>query len=138
MEKPVIHIETLIQATIQKVWGNYNSPDAITKWNQASPEWHCPSAEIDLRVGGRFKNRMEAKDGSFGFDFEGEYIEVIPYKKLAFKLDDDRKVNIKFAAHDNHTHMLVEFEAEDTNPIELQQDGWQAILDSFKDYTENN
>lgn len=138
MAGQIIHIDTIINAPIEKVWKDYNSPEAITKWNQASADWHCPNAEVDLRIGGRFKNRMEAKDGSFGFDFEGEYTDVTPYKSLAYKLDDDRKVNVRFASHNNHTHMFIEFEAENTNPIELQQGGWLAILNSFKNYTEQN
>ena len=138
MEKPVIHIETLINAPLQKVWNDYNSEEAIKKWNQASPDWYCPTASVDLCEGGRFKNRMEAKDGSFGFDFEGEFTEIVPYEKIAYKMDDDRKVKIKFAAHKNHTHMFIEFEAESMNPIEMQQAGWQAILNSFKNYTEKN
>ena len=138
MEKTIIHIETIVHAPVQKVWELYNSEEAITKWNQASPNWFCPSAYVDLRVGGRFKSRMEAKDGSFGFDFEGEFTEVVPYDKISYRLDDDRNVKIKFAPHDNHTHMFIEFEAESMNPVEMQQAGWHAILNSFKNYTENN
>ncbi|MCA5005123.1 SRPBCC domain-containing protein [Sphingobacterium bovistauri] len=138
MEKPIVHIETTINAPLQTVWEQYNNPEAIIEWNQASPDWNCPSSTNDLTIGGRFKNRMEAKDGSFGFDFEGEYLDIIPYQKIVYKIDDGRKVNIKFAAHENHTHMFIEFEAEDTNPIEMQQGGWQAILNSFKSYIENN
>lgn len=138
MEKPVIHIETEIIAPIEKVWESYNSPEAITKWNNASPDWHCPSSTNDLRVGGRFNNRMEAKDGSFGFNFEGEYLEVIPNQRIVYRMDDDRKACIEFIADDNKTRIKIDFEAENMNPIDLQQDGWLAILNSFKYYTENN
>lgn len=138
MEKPIIHIETTINAPLPSVWEQYNNPEAITKWNQASPDWHCPHSSNDLTIGGRFKNRMEAKDGSFGFDFEGEYLDIIPYQKIVYKMDDDRKVFIKFAAHEDHTHMFIDFEAEEINSIELQQEGWQTILNSFKSYAENN
>jgi uncharacterized protein YndB with AHSA1/START domain len=125
MEKTVVHIEAEVNAPIQKVWDDYNSPEAITKWNQASADWYCPSSSVDLHKGGRFKNRMEAKDGSFGFDFEGEYLEVLPLQKIVYRMDDDRKG-------------WIDFEAEDMNPVELQKEGWQAILNSFKNYTENN
>ena len=138
MKKTIIHIETVIQAPLQKVWDFYNDPEAITKWNQASPDWHCPSSSNDLRIGGRFRNRMEGKDGSFGFDFEGEYLDVIPNQKILYKMDDDREVHINFQDQSDKTIVLIDFEAEDINPIEMQKDGWQAILNSFKNYTENN
>ena len=136
MEKAVIQIHTLIAAPIQKVWENYNSPEAIKKWNQASAEWHCPSAEVDLREGGKFRNRMEAKDGSFGFDFEGEYIQIIPYQKIIYKMADDRIVNIDFLETGDRTKITIAFEAEKTNSLDMQKEGWQAILNSFKNYTE--
>ena len=136
MEKQVIHIEAEVNAPLQQVWDIYNSEEAITQWNQPSPDWHCPSSSNDLRVGGRFKNRMEAKDGSFGFDFEGEYTEVIPYQKIGYRIDDGRNVNISFKELNDKTVLDIDFEAEDENPIEMQKGGWQAILDSFKSYTE--
>ena len=138
MKKTIIHIETVIQAPLQKVWDFYNDPEAITKWNQASPDWHCPSSSNDLRIGGRFRNRMEAKDGSFGFDFEGEYLEIIPLQKISYRMDDNRQVSIDFKEIDNETTLKIHFEAEDINPIEMQKDGWQAILNSFKSYVENH
>lgn len=138
MKKTVVHIEAEVNAPIQKVWDDYNSPEAITKWNQASADWYCPSSTVDLRTGGRFKNRMDAKDGSFGFDFEGEYLEVLPLQKIVYRMDDDRKVWIDFIEEGDNTRLKIDFEAEDMNPVELQKEGWQAILNSFKNYTENN
>lgn len=93
---------------------------------------------MDLRTGGRFQNRMEAKNGSFGFDFEGEYLEVLPLQKIVYRMDDDRKVWIDFIEEGDNTRLKIDFEAEDMNPVELQKEGWQAILNSFKNYTENN
>jgi uncharacterized protein YndB with AHSA1/START domain len=138
MEKQLIHIETEINVPVEKVWNHYNAPDSITKWNQASPDWHCPSSSNDLRIGGRFKNRMEAKDGSFGFDFEGEYLEVIPYQNIIYRMDDGRKVWMEFSESESKTTIRIDFEAETTNSIEMQKDGWQAILNSLKSYVEKN
>lgn len=136
MKKQVIHIEALIHAPIKKVWDDYNAPEAITQWNQASSDWHCPSSSNDLRVGGRFKNRMEAKEGSFGFDFEGEYLEVVPYQKIVYRMDDGRHAHITLHDKGDQTLMEIDFEAENANPAELQKEGWQSILNSFKAYTE--
>lgn len=137
MEKQLIHIETEIDASVEKVWNHYNNPDSITKWNQASPNWHCPSSSNDLRIGGRFRNRMEAKDGTFGFDFEGEYLDVIPNQKIVYIMDDDRKVHINFQDQSDKTILFIDFEAENINSVEMQKEGWQAILNSFKSYVEN-
>ncbi|MGN0002829.1 MAG: SRPBCC domain-containing protein [Sphingobacterium composti] len=137
MAKQVIHIETEINAPIKKVWEDYNSPESIKKWNQASPDWHCPSSMNDLRVGGRFKNRMEAKDGSFGFDFAGEYLEVLPFQNIIYRMDDERKVWMEFCEKNDKTTIRIDFEAEEMNPINMQEAGWQAILNSFKNYTES-
>lgn len=133
----MIQIEAAIKAPVQKVWDIYNDPEDIKKWNQASPDWHCPSSENDLRTGGRFKNTMAAKDGSFQFDFEGIYTEVIPLKKISYIMDDQRKANIFFTDNGQETKMLIEFDAEQTNPADMQKAGWQAILNSFKNHVEN-
>lgn len=133
-----IVIDAKISANVSKVWDYYNTPERITQWNQASPDWCCPSAEIDLRVGGKMKSRMEAKDRSFGFDFEATYDEINEGKNIAYTIADGRKVNIIFEDLGDETNVTVDFEAEGENPIEMQRDGWQAILDSFKSYTENN
>lgn len=138
MIKTKITIEALVSADIKKVWDYYTKPDHITKWNFASDNWHCPKAENDLRVGGKFKSRMEAKDGSFGFDFEAIYDEVINHKKIAYTMPDSRQVIINFENFEGKTKVTTTFDAENENSIELQKNGWQAILDNFKKYVEAN
>ncbi|WP_338472978.1 SRPBCC family protein [Niallia sp. XMNu-256] len=132
-----ITVKTTVQASVEKVWTYWTEPTHITKWNTASDEWHTPYAENDLRVGGKFLSRMEAKDGSFGFDFSGIYDEVGLHKVIAYTLGDGRKVKINFKGQQNETEVIVTFDAETENPIEFQQQGWQAILDHFKNYTEH-
>lgn len=136
--KTVITIETIVNAPVEKVWESWTEPEHIKKWNSASEDWHTPKAENDLRVGGAFSSRMEAKDGSFGFDFGGIYDEVIKHKLIAYTLGDDRKVKVTFEGNGSSTKVTEDFDAENTNPIEMQQGGWQAILDNFKKYTETN
>ncbi len=136
MEK--IYINCLIEANIKKTWDAYNDPESIKKWNQASPDWHCPSSENHLRVGGKFKNRMEAKDGSFGFDFEGEYTHLVPYHLLEYKMTDGREVKIVFQEEEQNTIVRIEFDSEELNSLEMQKQGWKAILNSFKGFVENN
>ncbi|MBC7885680.1 MAG: SRPBCC family protein [Saprospiraceae bacterium] len=131
-----ITVKATIHAPIEKVWKSWTTPEHIMQWNTASDEWHTPHAENDLRVGGKFLSRMAAKDGSFSFDFEGVYTKVNDHEAIAYQLGDDRKVEIHFAAAGDDTLVTEIFEAESTNPIELQQTGWQAILDNFKKYTE--
>ena len=131
-----ISIQTTVEADAQKVWDYYTLPEHITKWNFASDDWHCPSAENDLRPGGRYKTRMEAKDGSFGFDFEATYDEVINQKKIVYTLDDGRKVDTDFESLDGKTKVTTVFDAESENSVDMQRDGWQAILNNFKKYTE--
>lgn len=134
--KQTITIKTTVNAPIEKVWKYWTEAEHIKKWNSASEDWHTPYAENDLRVGGKFFSRMEAKDGSFGFDFGGIYDEVKLYKVIAYTLGDGRKVKINFVDREGLTEIAETFEAESTNPIEMQQGGWQAILDNFKKYTE--
>ncbi|MGN8225221.1 SRPBCC family protein [Gracilimonas sp. BCB1] len=131
-----ISIQTTVDADVQKVWNYYSLPEHITNWNFASDDWHCPHAENDLQPGGRYKARMEAKDGSFGFDFEATYDEVIKHKKIVYTLDDGRKVVTDFENQDGKTKVITVFEAESENSIEMQKEGWQAILNNFKKYTE--
>lgn len=131
-----ITVETTVNAPIEKVWEFWTEPKYIIKWNNASPDWHTPVAENDLRAGGKFLSRMEAKDGSFGFDFWGIYDEVKLYEIIAYTLGDERKVEITFVVQGNETKVIEIFEAETENSIELQQAGWQAILNNFKKYTE--
>lgn len=130
-----IIVETIVNAPIEKVWHTYNSPEHIVKWNAASEDWHTISSSVDLRVGGQFSSRMEAKDGSFGFDFAGTYTKVINNNLIEFYLGE-RAVKIEFSKVSTGVKVLVEFESEATHSIEQQQQGWQAILNSFTRYTE--
>jgi uncharacterized protein YndB with AHSA1/START domain len=136
MEFIKITIEASINASLEKVWENWTEPKHITQWNNASDDWHTPHAENDLRVGGKFLSRMEAKDGSFGFDFEGVYSEVIPFEKIKYGLADGRVVETFFTQNGETTTITTHFDAENENPIEMQKGGWQAILNNFKKYTE--
>lgn len=131
-----ITVENQVKSPIKKVWNAYTEPQHIIKWNFASHDWHCPKAENDLRVGGTYSARMEAKDGSFGFDFKAVYTEIIPEKKLAYTLDDGRKVVTHFENEDQTVKVTTIFEAENQNPMDMQKAGWQAILNNFKNYTE--
>jgi uncharacterized protein YndB with AHSA1/START domain len=133
-----VTVETTVLTPVESVWKYWTEPEHITKWNNASDDWHTPFAENDLRVGGKFLSRMEAKDGSFGFDFSGVYEEVRINEGISYTLDDGRKVNITFINQENGTKIIETFESENFNPIELQEKGWQAILDNFKKYTEND
>lgn len=137
-EKTLITIKTTVNAPVEKVWERWIQPDHITKWNFASDDWHSPWAKADLQVGGKFSARMEAKDGSFGFDFGGTYDVLDTNKQIVYTIDDGRKVDIQFVSNGNTTEVIETFEAETTNPVELQQQGWQAILDNFKKYAESN
>ena len=134
--KTVITVENIINAPVEKVWDYWTKPVHITKWNNASDDWHTSHAENDLRVGGHFVSRMEAKDGSMGFDFSGIYDAVRNKEYIEYTIADGRKVKIFFSAQGNSTKVVESFESENTNSIDLQQGGWQAILDNFKKYTE--
>lgn len=136
LEKNVITVETTVNASIDKVWEIWNNPAHITKWCVATDTWHTPHATNDLKVGGRFTTRMEAKDGSFGFDFGGIYNAVIENSLIEYTMDDNRTAKIEFSSEDGKTKIIESFEAEEQNPLEMQQAGWQAILDNFKIYTE--
>lgn len=131
-----ITIETTVNSDIDTVWKTWSEPKHIKKWNNASPDWHTPKSENDLREGGKFSSRMEAKDGSMCFDFGGTYDEVITNKRIAFTIDDGRKVEIDFKETDKGIKITETFEPESQNPKDMQQQGWQAILDSFKNYVE--
>jgi predicted 3-demethylubiquinone-9 3-methyltransferase (glyoxalase superfamily)/uncharacterized protein YndB with AHSA1/START domain len=134
--KPAITVQTTVDAPIAKVWSHWTEPAHIVNWNHASDDWHAPKASNDLRPSGRFVYTMAAKDGSFSFDFSGTYHEVIDHQRIAYTTDDDREVSITFEAIENQTKIIETFEAESVNSLELQQGGWQAILDNFKKYTE--
>jgi len=133
-----ITVEATANAPVAKVWKAWNTPADIMQWNTADPSWHSPSSENDLRVGGKFKNRMEAKDGSFGFDFEGVYDRVEEHKEIAYTMPDGRKATTLFTALDGKTNIATTFDAETENDPEFQQQGWQAILDSFVNYVEGS
>jgi len=135
-EKTKITVQAIINAPVEKVWKYWTTPDDIIKWNNASPDWHTTHAVNDLRLWGKFSSRMEAKDGSMGFDFSGVYKNVILHKQIEYTLDDQREVTISFSSSDGKTKISETFEAEDTNSIELQKFGWQAIMDNFKKYVE--
>lgn len=137
-EKTVITIETIVHSPVQKVWDYWSAPAHIIKWNSASPDWHTPSATNDLRTGGSFTSRMEARDGSFGFDFGGVYDEVREHEYIAYTIGDGRKVEVSFSAENGGTRIVESFDAESMNSVEMQKAGWQAILDNFKTYTEAN
>lgn len=131
-----ITIQTTIQAPIEKVWDGYTKPEHITKWNHASDDWHCPKAENDLRVGGKFISRMEAKDGSFGFDFGGTYEQVEIHQLIEYVMDDGRHVKVTFEPMDEDTKIVIVFDAETENSEDRQRQGWQAILENFRKHVE--
>ncbi len=137
MEKVQITVETTVNSPIEKVWQAWTNPEDIMRWNFASDDWHSPHATNDLRVGGSFLSTMAAKDGSFSFDFEGIYDEVVSHETIAYSLADGRTVKITFTQNGNETHVSETFDPENENPIELQQGGWQAILNNFKKHVES-
>lgn len=136
--KEKITVRAKVNAPVEKVWEFWTTPEHITKWNNASEDWHAPKAENDLRAGGKFLCRMEARDGSAGFDFGGIYDEVIENELISYKMDDGRSVSVSFEGNGEETEVVETFEAESENSIEMQHDGWQAILNNFKKYVEEN
>ncbi|MGB4843258.1 MAG: SRPBCC family protein [Ferruginibacter sp.] len=137
-EKIKITVKATVKAPVEKVWEYWTGPQHITKWCNASDDWHAPKAENDVRTGGKFSTRMEAKDGSMGFDFGGVYDNVKTNELIEYTMDDGRTVSIVFEADGNETKVTETFEAETENPADMQRGGWQAILDNFKNYTETN
>jgi uncharacterized protein YndB with AHSA1/START domain len=135
-EKQVITISTTVNAPIEKVWKCWTTPADIMQWNQASPDWHCPASEVDLKIGGKFSATMAAKDGSFSFDFWGTYDDILENELIMVTMGDGRKWKTTFASNGDATEVVESFEAESENPAEMQQAGWQSILNSFKAYTE--
>jgi uncharacterized protein YndB with AHSA1/START domain len=133
-----ITVQSTINAPVEKVWNFWSLPEHITQWCAASDDWHAPKAENDVTVGGKFSTRMEAKDGSFGFDFGGVYDDVKKNELIEYTMGDGRKVVVTFSGSGNETKVVETFDAENTHSIEMQQGGWQAILDNFKKYTETN
>lgn len=138
MKNKIISIKAIIDSPIERVWKNWTLPEDIVKWNYASDDWYSPYAENDLRVGGKFNYRMEARDGSFGFDFTGIYESITENEVIEYTIDDGRKVRIDFIPFENKTEIVETFEVENINSIELQRDGWQAILDNFKKHVEKS
>lgn len=130
-----IIVETMVNAPIDHVWIAYNSPEHIVKWNTASEDWHTTSSSVDLRVGGAFSSRMEAKDGSFGFDFAGTYTKVIENNLIEYSFGE-RTAKVEFSVVSTGVKVCVEFESEETHSVEQQQQGWQAILNNFARYAE--
>ena len=137
-EKTIITVEAKINAQVEKVWNLWTDPKHIIRWNTASDDWYTPKAENDLRVGGKFLSRMEARDGSSGFDFTGKYNKIELHKSIDYTIEDGRKVHITFDNVGNGTKVSESFESEQTNTIEMQHAGWQAILDNFKHYAETS
>ena len=137
-ERTVITVQNTVNASVEKVWESWTQPEHIMQWNTALDSWHCPKAVNDVRTGGNFNIRMEAKDGSMGFDFGGTYDEVKPNEYIEYTMGDGRKVKVNFKGKGNSTELVESFEAEDQNPVEMQRGGWQSILDNFKKYTEEN
>lgn len=131
-----IIVQAAIAANLQTVWKLYTSPEHITQWNFADPSWHCPSASNDMRIGGRYIARMEAKDGSFGFDFDAIYTAIAPHVSFTYTFGG-REATVTFSEEQQQTIVTISFDPETENPIEMQRDGWQAILDNFKRYTES-
>ncbi|MCU0470356.1 MAG: SRPBCC family protein [Arcicella sp.] len=136
MEKISITVEAIIHAPLANVWEYWTNPVHIQNWTFASDEWHAPHATNDLRIGGKFLTRMEAKDGSMGFDFEGVYTHIEPLKTIEYVLEDGRQIKISFVQNDGEVSIVETFDAENENPIEMQETGWQMILDNFKKYAE--
>lgn len=137
MEIARINIEVMVSADSKKVWDSWTKPEHIVKWNYADDGWHCPNAKNDLRVGGKYLARMEAKDGSFGFDFEAIYDEIIYQEKITYTMSDGRKATTTFDSLNGKTRISTAFDAEKENSIEMQKNGWQAILNNFAKYVES-
>jgi uncharacterized protein YndB with AHSA1/START domain len=137
VNEKLITVETTVNAPVEKTWIYWNEPEHITKWCYASDDWHAPDSRNDLRVNGKFKTTMAAKDGSVQFDFEGVYTKVLKYKTIEYYILDGRKVNISFTDLGTKTKVVESFEPETENAPELQKKGWQSILDNFKKYAES-
>ena len=131
-----ITVETLVRGNLESVWDAWSNPDDIKQWNTASDDWHTTRSAVDLREGGKFSSRMEAKDGSAGFDFEGTYTRVVPQRLIEYRMDDGREVKVQFSEAADGVLVRETFDAENENDPEIQREGWQAILDSFARHVE--
>ncbi|MBB2144404.1 polyketide cyclase [Pedobacter sp. LMG 31464] len=138
LNKTAITVESVVNAPVARVWEFWEKPEHITKWANASDDWHAPYADNDLRTGGKFKTTMAAKDGSFSFDFEGVYTDVVVHSLIEYTMADGRKVSVTFKSVGDTTEIVETFEPEEINSLEMQRGGWQAILDNFKRYAEAN
>jgi uncharacterized protein YndB with AHSA1/START domain len=134
--KDRITVVTRVKASTEKTWEAWNDPHSIVQWYFASSDWHCPEAENDLSPGGKFRFRMEAKNGSAGFDFEGAYYEVAALKRIGYSLADGRRIDISFEKDGAYTVVRETFDPESENSAEAQRAGWQSILDNFKKFVE--
>ncbi|MGN6294946.1 MAG: SRPBCC family protein [Chitinophagaceae bacterium] len=132
-----ITVEAVVKAPVEKVWKSWTEPEHIMNWCHASDDWHAPAATNDIRTGGTFSTTMAAKDGSYSFDFGGVYDNVKDHELIQYTMGDGRKVEVIFTREGNDTKVVETFEAEGTNPLEMQRSGWQAILDNFRKYTES-
>ena len=132
-----ISVETTVLAPVDKVWAAYTTPADIMQWNAASDDWHTTTASVELRVGGQFSSRMEAKDGSFGFDFAGTYTKIVPNALLEYSFGE-RTASVEFIPSQEGVKVLVTFVAEEEHSVEQQQAGWQAILNRFKQHVEKS
>jgi uncharacterized protein YndB with AHSA1/START domain len=131
-----ITVETVVNANLKQVWDAWSNPTDIKQWNSAQDDWHTPRSSVDLREGGKFQSRMEAKDGSEGFDFEGTYTRVVPHSAIEYRMSDGREVKVEFVERPEGVFVKETFDAESENPPELQRTGWQAILDNFRRHVE--
>ena len=138
LDPTTITVQADVMAPIEKAWEYWTGPEHITQWNSASPDWHCPSATNDLRPGGNFTAVMAAKDGSFSFEFGGTYDEVVHHKLITYAMGDGRRVRVEFEPIGDETRITETFDPENENPHEMQQAGWQAILNNYKKYVESN
>lgn len=135
MNEQTIRVETIVKAPVERVWAAYTSPEDIVRWNSASDDWHTPRARVDLREGGVFSSRMEARDGSMGFDFEGTYTKIEPLQLIEYEFGG-RQARIEFTPGAGGVSVGVSFEPEGENDLDMQRDGWQAILDNFRRHVE--
>lgn len=133
----MISVSVQIQAPLKLVWEAYTDPVHIVHWNAASDDWHTTSSRVDLREGGHFSSRMEARDGSEGFDFEGVYQRIVDHEVIEYEFGG-RTARVSFSASGDTSQVIVEFEPESTHPVDVQQGGWQAILNNFKKYVESS
>jgi uncharacterized protein YndB with AHSA1/START domain len=131
-----VKVETVVNAPLEMVWNAWNTPADIKQWNTAQDDWHTTRSTVDLREGGKFVSRMEAKDGSEGFDFEGTYTRIVPHKSIEYRMSDGREVKVEFTDQAGGVQVTETFDPESENPAELQRSGWQAILDNFGRYVE--